>query len=704
MRVSKFLTASVFALGAFLTAEAAAADIEAAATAPGLLRDRPLEEITHWNTAAAADSRSADDFVDNYANDVGDSLFFAPGVSINRLKNSEPSIVLRGYAVGNRLESSSVKVLRDGAPLTDVHGDTNMAEIDLLAVDRVDVFRGGGGNVRITGDNLGGAVDFVSPTGRTARSRRSLRVDAGSSIYATPGGQAHVDLAHASGDLDYFASFTGRYETGFRDNSQRADAVFNANLGYEFSPAFTTRFFVEALRSDIELAGGLTPADALASPSSAAPPIVLGPLFPGGPVIGLAGGAEGDEWGRALITGRISNQTVFRLLGLDFDTGFHFTHRRIDSPQIDFVGILDQSGNEWGANLAATTPISLFNIDVDLTIGGSYATGSRNSDRFENIDGARGVVLTQTTQKSTNITGFVDAVLEPFKNLIVNIGGKFVRTARDLDVATNVDEATFTGVSARGGVTYKLTQRVQIFANAARTYEPPSMSELVSDDPEAFNGLDEQDAFTIEAGLRGELNNWIGLDITVFNTDVEGEIINIEEPETNGLGTFVNTESTTHKGIEAGIDINLLPSRFAANGGSLTLRNVYNYNDFRFNNANPLSVDGNRLAGVPQHVYRGELRYDADGRWFAGVNVELAGGAFFADHENTVSVQSHALVGFSAGWRMNDNLEFFASGENILDENYAAGITPVLSQAAQNGRIYTPGDRATVYGGMRVRF
>ena len=607
MRVNKYLSASVFALGAFLTAEAA--ESQSVTTAPGLLRDRPLEEIQHWNTPSAADSRNSSDYVDNYANDVGDSLFFAPGVSINRLDNSEPRIQLRGFAVGNRQARSTVKVLRDGAPLTDVHGDTNVAEIDLLAVSQIDVFRGGGGDVRIAGDNLGGVVNFISPTGRTAGAGRSLRVDAGSSIYASPGGHAHADIAHAAGNMDYYLSVTGRYETGFRDNSQRADAIFNGNLGFEFSPTFNTRFFVEALRSDMELAGGLTPAVALDTPSIAAPPIALGPLFPGGPLIAVADGAEDDQWGRALITGRISNQTAFRMLGIDFDSGFHFAHRRLDSPQIDFVGILDEKGNEWGVNLAGTAPINPFGFDTSITIGGSYVNGSKDSTQFENLGAARGAVLAQSTQQSNNVTGFVDAVLKPFKKFMVNIGGKFIRTGRTLTTATDLEEETFVGVSARGGVIYNLTKQMQVFANAARTYEPPSMSELTANDPEDFNGLDEQDAFTYEAGLRGEVNQWIGWDVTFYNSDIEGEIINIDEPESNGLGTFVNVASTSHKGVEAGVDISLFPARLGAGGKSLTLRNVYNYNDFRFVDSGSLGVDGNRIGGVPQHVYRGELRY-----------------------------------------------------------------------------------------------
>lgn len=672
---------------------------------PGLLKDRPLEDYGHWVHPAAADSRPDTDYIDNYANDVGDALFFTPGVSVNALDLAEPRITIRGYGIGNRQERSTVAVLRDGAPLTDVHGETNTVEIDLFAVDRVDIFRGGGGNLRFTGDNLGGALNFISRTGRTARPGLSARFDGAVFAEGTPGGQGHVDLAGVAGALDYYASFTGRFETGFRDNNQRADAIFNANVGYEFSPTFNTRFYVEAIGSDTELAGGLTPADADDDPSQAMAPITLGPLFPGGPIVEFANGAEDGEFGRRLITGRVANATEFELFGVSFDGGGHFVRREIESPQIDYIGVLDEAGTEWGARLAARQSFRIFNVDTDFRLGGAYTSGSKSSDRFENLGGDKGDALFETDQQSTLLTAFVEAVARPFKKLLVDIGVKFVKAKRELTVDDDVENANFTGIAARGGVLYELTKSVQIFANASRSYEPPSMSELISDNPEDLNGLEEQDTFGYEAGVRGQMNGWLGWDVTYFSTSIENEIINIEEPETNGLGdTLFNVPTSSHSGVEAGVDVSLFPRRFAGSGGALTLRNAYTYSDFSFKDSGSLNVDGNQLAGAPRHLYRGELRYTADDRWFAGVNVQHAAGSYFADHENTVSIPTYTLVGFSAGYQLNDNVEIYASGENLTDQRYAAGITPVLSQTDQTGRIFTPGPRASLYGGFRYRF
>jgi iron complex outermembrane recepter protein len=702
MKTKPALTASVLALS---LATAAYAEDGAFVAAPGLLRDRPLEEMSQWSKPAAGDLRDADDYVDNYANDAGDAFFFAPGVSINYLDLAEPRIIMRGFGVGNRTQRSTVNVFRDGAPLTDIHGDTNLAEVDLLAVSQVEIYRGGGGDLKFVGDNLGGAVNFLSPTGRTARDPFSARFDAGVTTEAKPGGQAHAEFAAVAGDFDYFASVTGRYETGFRDNNQRIDTLFYGNLGYEFSPSFRTRFFLDASRSDDEYAGGLNGTQLADDPFQDMPAITLGPLFPGGPIIEFAGSADESEIGRKLTTARMANVTNFDLFGVAFEGGGHYLRRDVFAPQIDYAGIIDENGSEWGVNLAARRNLRIWIFDTDLRVGGTYGSGSKDVDWYENLDGETGDLTAATIQKSKRLTAFAEAAINPISRLVVDLGVKFINVERTLTADGGAETADYTGIAAQGGATYQLAKAVQVFVNAARSYEPPSFGELASGDPEDLIGLEEQDTFSYEAGLRGRINDWVGWDIAYFNTSIENEIVNVEEPETNGFGdALVNADKTRHKGVEAGVDINLFPGSFARNGNALTLRGVYNYNDFRFVDFGFLGVDGNRMAGLPQHVYRGELRYASGDKWFAAVNVQMSGGAYYADHENETPAPDYTVIGFSAGYRMNDNLEIFASGENLTDEAYAAGVTPVLSQTLQNGRIYTPGVGASVYGGLRYRF
>lgn len=707
MSVTKSLSAFLLATTALATgANAALAAIEESGIfKPQTLRDRPLDEFQ--NVAAAVDKRDERDYQDNYADDIGDGVFFAPGVSVNGLDIQEPRLSIRGFAIGNSAQRTNVRVLRDGAPLTDVHGTTNTTEIDLLSTRSIEIIRGAG-NLRQAGGNLGGVVNLVSRTGRDVPAGLAARLDGGATIDGKPGGQTHISFAGASPKMDYYAGVTGVYETGWRDNNRRSSQQFHGNLGFNIARNFDTRFFLDVANSKTELAGGLTLAELDEDAQRPTPPITLGPLFPGGPFINLVDGARTDDFARDIREGRIANETNFGLLWHDFTIGGHYTRREIESPQIDFIGFVDQEGSEWGARLEAERSSLLFGRDAQYRIGGAWTTGSQTSDVFENLNGDPGPLISQTDQKSKLINAFVEGVYKPLQRLAVDIGAKFIKADRTLtDFADDdIDTASFTGVAARAGARFDISDRLQVYANASRAYEPPSMEQLTAGNETQLSGLDEQDSFTLEAGLRGNFGNWVGFNVAYYDTDVENEIISLAEPSSFISGdVYANAADTTHKGAEVGLDIHLFPQAMAGRGAALTLRNVYNYANHRFVDGGSLgNVDGNRIAGLPVHHYRGELRYDVEDRWFVAANVQLSGGAYFADHENTVSVPTDPVVGFSAGYRLNDRLEVFASGENLFDTGYIAGVSPVLAINLDEDRIFTPGARASVYGGLKYRF
>jgi iron complex outermembrane receptor protein len=628
---------------------------------------------------------------------------------VNTLDIQEPRIVMRGFAIANNQHRSTVIMLRDSAPLTDVHGTSNTSEIDLQSTKSIELYRGVA-TLREGGGNLGGAVNFVSKTGRTARQGLTARVDIGASSDGKPASQAHVAVASGpeSSPLDYYVAATGVYENGFRDNNRRSSEQFHSNLGYRFSDFLSTRVFVDAVNSKTELAGGLEPALALSDPQEPTPPVTLGPLFPGGPVFNLIDGARQDDFARDIREARIANMTQFTIFDHDVEIGGHYTRREVSSPQVDFAGFIEEEGSEWGARAQVEHVMPVFGRELLYRAGGSYTTGSQTSDRFENINGSKGDPLSNTEHRSKNLNGFVQGFYKPLKKLVVDLGVKFIRVERDLTDFDDddTDSRTFTGVAARAGAAYQMLDNVEVYASASRAYEPPSLYELIDEEPTNFNSLEEQDAFTLEAGLRGSLSDWVGWDIVYYDTDVENEIVNLADPSSFVNGdVFENVDKTTHKGVEAGIDLNLFPGAMRSRGAALTLRNVYNYNNFRFIDADPLGpIDGNRIAGAPVHLYRGELRYKVDGRWFAALNVAYTRGDYFADHVNEVSVPTGAVIGFSAGMTLNDQIEIYASGENITDRAYVAGVTPVYSQNLDNARIFTPGAPPAVYGGLRYKF
>ena len=669
--------------------------------ASSTLRDRPLDEM--WTVAGALDIRKHSDFIDNYADDIADTIFFAPGVTANVLDIQEPRLSIRGFGLGNSNYRSNVLLLRDGAPLTDVHGTTNTSEINPYTINTVSIVRGVA-NLRDAGGNLGGVVHLRTLTGRDVAAGSVARIDGGVDRNGRPDGQLHARFAGTDAGTDYFISVTGVYENGSRDNNQRASEQINANVGFRLSRNANTRFFVDAANSDTELAGGIILAGLENDPQSPTGAITLGPLFPGGPIINLVDGARTDDFARDIREGRIANETTFRLFGQDLIVGGHYTRRNITAPQIDFVGFQQERGGEWGARLSFAGSTPAFGDRVRYRAGASRTIGTTTQDTFENDNGVAGAPIVSAERRSRVFDAFVEGFYNPIKKLTIDLGAKFFNVNRqvtDLDGGSN-DSRDFTGVAARGGASYAINERLQSYASVSRSYEPPTLDALTAGDPVNLNGLSEQDTFSLEAGLRGDLGERVSFDIAFYNTSVENEIISVADPTSPvDEDIFINADNTRHRGIETAIDVDLI----ANTSRRLTLRNVYNYSDHRFTNGGGIGVSaGNRIGGIPAHAYRGELRYEAPGAWFASANVQLQRGAFFIDHENTTQAPTAAIIGLTGGYTLNDRITLFASAENILDSTAAAGISPVLEFREDDDRIFTPVARASIYGGLRYRF
>jgi len=174
-------------------------------------------------------------------------------------------------------------------------------------------------------------------------------------------------------------------------------------------------------------------------------------------------------------------------------------------------------------------------------------------------------------------------------------------------------------------------------------------------------------------------------------------------PGSRGFVSFnENADDTIHQGIELGLDISLARNFLEARGGELTWRNVYTFSDFNFDDDEQFG--DNRIAGVPEHVYRGEIRYDQEGLLSIGLNLTWVMKSFYADFANTSSVPGYALLGFNAAFDLSDNIQLIVSGENLTNKRYIAGVSTNADQSQENGRIFVPGEGRAFYVGLIGKF
>jgi len=98
-------------------------------------------------------------------------------------------------------------------------------------------------------------------------------------------------------------------------------------------------------------------------------------------------------------------------------------------------------------------------------------------------------------------------------------------------------------------------------------------------------------------GTRGR---WRGLrwDVAFYHSWIHNELLDLNDALGNPLNTF-NADQTLHQGLEAGFGISF--------GERFQLVQSYALNDFYFS-GDPV-YGHNRIAGIPEHLYRAELTY-----------------------------------------------------------------------------------------------
>lgn len=653
-------------------------------------------------------------FEDLYVQSLGDALVFTPGVFADTSAQRESRISIRGSGLNSSFERRGITVLRDGVPISRASGLTEFQEIDPISIDYIEIYKGAN-SLRYGGSSLGGVINIVSPTGRTQPEGITLRAEGGS--FATT--RAHASVALAKETVDFYAGVTGLRSDGFRQHSDVESVYGHANLGIRLGELGETRFYATALSDNFELAGTLALDDALENPEDAGRPVTIGPFFPGGPVTVLDPGPIADDWDRNLDVYRLSNTTVLRFDRVSVETGAWFAYRDLDHAITRFAGIIDQEEWEAGGQLRLEGHLRLAERAVDWVAGASAAFSRNDAQIFENDFGGRGALSQRSDQKARNLLAYFQADIELVASWTAILGLQYLDTEREnqaefQDTSGQVSESQ---LNPRFGLLWDAAEDVQVFSNVSRSFEPATMADLTSGGALDFTPLRAQDAWTVEVGSRGQRALLVpdaGLDVAWdvawFRSWIEDEFVDLPVMGSNGfLSNTFNASRTIHQGVELGLTFYVEPAPLEALGLKLTLRNVYTYSDFVFDDdpddlVGVASVSGNQLPAIPEHVYVFDARLDYEDRASLSFNVRYVPDGPFADFANTTRIPSYTLLGLSASVNLLESLRFFVSAENLTDDVYISNLTTVGDQSLENARVFTPGQGRAFYGGFEWRY
>ena len=623
---------------------------------------------------------------------LDESLSRLPGVVVlNRYNYSlDQRVSLRGAGSRANFGLRGIKVLIDGIPQTLPDGQSQLSNLELGLVDRIEVLTGSAG--ALYGNASGGVLAFSTET-PTAPWEARLRVTGGS--FGTRKWQSVAGAAR--GSTRALVSLSRLGTDGFRQHSAatawqfagKADFVLSqrSSLGVRFAAADAPR---------AENPGALTAPEYAARRDSAAGSNILR-------------GADKQVSQQQLAlryrwldgSGAVVEASAFGLLR-DLKNPLATPPPPPVSAGAGTYNTIDRAVG--GIRVSGILPLRR---ELRLSTGLDAQTMRDNRQNQRSNAGApTGELLADQRETVTELGPFAQLHWEASDRVLL-LGAlrydRLVFRVKDHLLSDGVDNSgkrIMQRASGSGGVSVRVAAAATVYANVSTSFESPTTTELVNtqNGTAGFNTtLDPQRTVAAELGARGQAGTTLDYSIAVFTNRIRDAIIQVREVD--GRAFFANAGKVRNRGIEAGLGVS--PWSW------VRLQGAYAFADYRFseyrvqNGATTDTLDGKRLAGVPKHflratltVSRGPIVVEAD---------QLTAGEVFADDRNTVKVDGWGAgvtslrVSGTARWG-GLRLEPFAAVNNLFGKKYVGSVN--LNGAF--GRVLEPAPGRNGYLGMEV--
>jgi len=617
---------------------------------------------------------------------LDEALAGLPGLFFQNRYNfaQDLRIAIRGFGARANFGIRGIRIFADDIPQTLPDGQGSVDAIDLGSVEAVEVIRGPFSAVY--GSSSGGVIHLRTEDG-PPEPFVSGRYNTGSYGFS----EWQVKAGGQSGRLNWLVNGSSTELDGYRDHSAYRNDLVNSKFRYDFDESASLTVLLNAVDSPrADDPGGLNAREAAADPRQAAPRNLeynagesldqqtLGLAFRKT----FAGGSE------LLLRNYYVQRDFFNRLPFDVNSNGQGGSVDLDRA---FAGFGAQYGlaTDW----AGRSGQLIFGLDFDAQ--------RDHRRRFANNQGVIGDLTTDQDEDVTTRALFAQQVVDLTDALALTLGGRFDAVeyqVADRTGAAGSGQRTFREFSPMVGLNWAARDHLRLYGNVSTSFDPPATTELANPyGPTGFNpDIDSQTATNFEVGLKGHAGGRLRYDLALFHIDVEDEIVPFEL-EGSGQSFFRNAGRSTHDGLEASLVLELLPG--------LTGSAAYTWSNFRFDEFREpggANYDGNRIPGIPEHLFNLALDWAHASGFYAGWDL-LYAGRFYADNANSVETGDYLVSNLRAGFRWVSgrwNFEPFAGVNNLFDENYMSNIR----LNASFGRYYEPAPGRNAYGGIRLTY
>jgi iron complex outermembrane receptor protein len=660
---------------------------------------------------------------------VSRALATAPGVVVQDFfgGNDQPRIQIRGSGLQQNPVERGILVLQNGLPINRADGSYIVGFANPRQAESIEVYRGYMAN-RLGATVLGGAINFVSPTGST---QPGVQIMGAVGSFGQRTGQAQVGFKQGSYDglIEYDINKRDGYR--FFNNSSDRQA-FSGNVGIKHNENVSTRIFAGYTDLGFDVAGPLTRQELLTNPRQ----VHGGPQLIGGTAINPGPNVIRDVPRREASQFLVGSRTTatFGPHLLDFALGYTRTDDTFRFPISS--GIRVTNGGDFTALTRyafnpMNTVLPLFEATAQVT------TGSADRTNYINQAGMTGAMF-GASELSATTTALYAAMNIPFwsyftlspaisyahatrdNNDIFSAASRpsiMYNPANPTALLANGSVATQSTTYSRSydgwtpslAVSYRPDAVNTLFTALSGSFEPPTQDDLLATAnstpnsspgrvspastiaPFVFPDLRAQTATTLEGGWRGRTPGY-SWDAVVYYSWVKNELLSLRDASGAPLGA-INADRTTHFGVELGAGAQLWER--------VTGRLAYVYQEFYFDN-DPVRSN-NRLAGAPRHVINATLQYEPIDLLKLQAILKWVPEKTPVDNMNSMYADPYSVVDLRAEYKISPNVTMFGEVTNVFNKNYASS-TLIVDVARPDQAVFLPGDGRGYFGGLRAKF
>jgi iron complex outermembrane receptor protein len=610
-----------------------------------------------------------------------------PGVIINYRSTAaqELSISTRGFGARSQFGVKGIRIYADGIPLNSADGQGQAGSINIDTLGQIEFMRGPFS--ALYGNSSGGVVQAFT---RDGAKDPTITVGASSGTWNT--NKQSITYEGQAGPVNYILNAYQFVSDGYREHSEHRRDNFNGKISYQFSPdtkfTFVGNYMDQPYTND---PNALTPTQ-FATNSRAAGTNATSTnsrLY------------RVNSYGGIIIDHNLSEKDSLRFMA--------YSGERSNLQYLTTSAAAEIKRETEGFDLRWTRKDLFLNRPLNFTAGLAYDSmediRSRYSYTGTGVYSPLGTSQSNRREKQTafNVDQYLQFSYEPTDRLLVIAGLRNSRVSiknNDLFLTDGIDssgQVTYSNTSPVGGVTFKLTPTLNVYANYGRGFETPTFAETTYSNAQTGAGpnlsMVPSKSKNYEIGLKAFVTSNTKVNVALFKVDTKNEIVVVDNKLSQNQ--YDSTANTERKGIEFSLD-SRLPYNF-------NFYQTYTYLDSEFKNSFTNTVGGfvaagNRLSGVYKNTAYTELSWKYPAFNFSSAIENIYYGDVHGYDSNALDrkADSFSVVNLRASLKQsfnNWNFSEFVRADNVLDEKYVGNVRVNNTATFEPGapRNYTVG-------------